>query len=117
MKGRYQTTDAYIAQMAEDVPEVDEEASIMDVGVAMGENGTVMIGDSGEISPIELRQMSELEQAVRDQTGPPAKTIAAHPDGYKESGPDGNEHRLSVAAIKRPLVTNQEAVFKRRKED
>jgi hypothetical protein len=51
----------------------------MDVEVEEGQNGSLMIGDTGEISAIELRQMSELEQAVREETGPPLKPIRAHP--------------------------------------
>jgi hypothetical protein len=75
----------------------------MDAEIEVGKNGSVMIVDSGEISPIELRQMSELEQAVKEQTGLPTRPVTAHPDGHKKSGPDGKEEKFGPAEIARQV--------------
>jgi hypothetical protein len=69
----------------------------MDFEVEVEENGSVMIGDTGDISPIELRQMSELEQGVKDQTGLPTNPIAAHPDRHKKNGPDWKNEKYGPA--------------------
>jgi stress response protein YsnF len=76
--------------------------------------GTVVIGDTGEIAPIELRQMSEPEQAVREDTGLPARPVMSHPNGYKKSGPDRKDEVFGPT-VKVPEIKPSKIVRRMRK--
>jgi hypothetical protein len=105
MNGRYETNDLSLIEMIEDIRDINHEASIMDAEIEIGQNGLVVIGDTGEISPIEMRQMSELEQAMREETGLPLKPIMAHPYGHRRNGNDVHDDKFGKSVIVRRLRT------------
>jgi hypothetical protein len=53
---------------------------------------------------IELRNASEWEQGVRKETGTPRKPLHPHPDGYKEAGDDGKDHKFGKSYKKKERV-------------
>jgi hypothetical protein len=68
----------------------------------VGANGQ---GDkSGDITNIEIRKSSEVEQEVSESTGLQRRPIYPHSDGYKDAGKDGDDRRFGKSFVKeRPL--------------
>jgi hypothetical protein len=52
--------------------------------------------DVVDLTNVEIRRRSELEQAVRSKTGMPQRKLHPHPEGCRNEPPDDKDHHLAV---------------------
>jgi hypothetical protein len=88
-------------EFQEEAADMDVVDSIRDVeAIECGETGPTVVREEAEMSLIELRKASEIEQNVREFTGIAEKPLFPHPDGLKKDGDDGKSDAFGRAYTK-----------------
>jgi hypothetical protein len=97
-RSQYTPTELEFQEEAAGMEVVD---SIRDVEVIeTGEAGPLIAREETEMSLIEPRKASEIEQEVRDHTGIPERPLSPHPDGLRKDGDDGKSDAFGKAYTK-----------------
>jgi hypothetical protein len=76
-------------EFKEELEHMEVVDSIRDVDVSM--DVEALAYEDGQMTNIELRKQSEIEQAVCESTGIERRALHPHPDGWKQDGDDGKE--------------------------
>jgi hypothetical protein len=85
-------------EFKEEADEMEVTGSIREVEVV--NEGEPLSMEDGEITSVELRRKSEIDQKTKELIGLPAKPLHPHPDGYKEDGADGKDHKFGEAYVR-----------------